>query len=184
MKDTQSFLMFVTGVVGRSMQSGQFAHVTEIATVTEAAVAAWKAYVEPEIPEGHKPAPARSQTPSAPPYKPSSGGGGFKRPFDLAANWGKWKEDEIKFGKKESPISGKSWGQCTWDEMAMLVAKDNGQAVTYLKYMIDKANVNDPQWGQANRKRKEKAEYVLREFGQQGETDVAEAGMGSEDTPF
>lgn len=164
MKDQQSFLMFITGVTGRAMGSGRDPQ--DLDAVVAAAIAAWGAHIEPRISEAPAPQPCSGGFPGRPASRPAGGGyGGPKKSFEISeATWDSWKEDKLRLGKKISPL-GKTYGDCTWAEVASFLRDDDPEAVGHVEWLCNKLDPNDPKYGDSNRKHAAKARIALKLFG-------------------
>lgn len=163
-----SKIMFVTGVVGRAMGSGQF-KAADIEGLTSSALQAFEMHLWPAL-EKSSPAPAQSvqrpagsPAPYAPPAPdPFRGQGGVVSGEAGGKPFAVWKDDRIGLGKKESPVNGKTWGEVTWAEAYRLCAAGNAQASKYLSWISETYDPGtDPKWAAKNNAMKLRAACVL-----------------------
>ena len=140
--------IFCTGVVGRAMGSGKFA-AGDIQALTDLAA---QAFENTFGSVSAAPTPAPQQ-----PYSPPAAGGGDLPPFQS------WAEEQIRMGKKDSPI-GKPWGSVTWAEARQLVVDGDPDAVGYLTFLRE-LQLRGDRYDTANAKIKAKAKAVLASAG-------------------
>jgi hypothetical protein len=100
-------------------------------------------------------------------YTPQGGGGqgGGDRPlpaYDI------WKDDQTKSGFKPSPINGKKWRDCSWEEIRVNASGGNEASRAYLEYLAGAELDTSDEWYGANRKRQMKAAAVLAMLPAQG----------------
>lgn len=148
---SEAFQIYVTGVVGRSMGSGQFG-AEHIDGLTKAAVDAFKAHLAPEMfppQQSPRPAPGASQAPQR-----ASGSGGFKnndvepetKPFSM---WGG--DKSYVFGRNDA----------IWGDLLGEAQEGSQEAVELLKKTANGKIGDDPKWQSNNAKRIARAKACL-----------------------
>jgi hypothetical protein len=200
--DHKDRLIFITGVVGRAMGSGQFQS-GDILQLAQNADAAFSALFPDEGPkplqgldvyrqpqqqqsfqtpqEAHQAnravqAPYAKVEPNVPQGLAQRAFGHVKLPpFNV------WSSDQTKWGPRPSPL-GKKWKDCMWSEVHTLLLQGNQAAVEYLRWIIGQ-EVDDEKWRAATEKRQAKAEALLGMVGM-GAQEAPQGGPGAEDTPF
>lgn len=146
-------LIFVTGVVGRSMGSGKFGRDEIVLLAKEAESAFRDVFGEPQ-PEATIP----SQSSSAPAGEQEKLFGvavadALGKPFRL------WKNDKLYFPKTASPF-GKPWAECSWAEVLQNGLAGSDSSEEMLKWLLS-IPVSDDQYKQHNLRRNARAEVIL-----------------------
>ena len=179
----QDQLIFVTGVVGRSMGSGKFT-LEQIRQLTVEAQATFiEVFGDPNAPPPaqlaaqHAELSARAR--SAPPEPAKSYGAPVpptaKEPGPAEGkDFRIWANDKLRIGKKPGP-GGKPWGEVTWAEAHQHLAGGSAQVAGYLRFICNLKDDN-PQYAKANGTLRARAQAVLDSCS----TEYAE----STDTPF
>jgi hypothetical protein len=161
MPTPQDMHIWMTGVVGRSMGSGQFKAEDIRALTLEAHQVFLEVFGDPfaadlaakhaELSARAKEAPAPAAPNGAPtPIMPGEVDG---KPFQL------WRNDKIRLGKKIGP-GGKPWGEVTWAEAHRAVGGGSAQARGYLSFLANLED-KDPQYARSNAIMRGRAQSIL-----------------------
>ncbi len=141
----QDMMIFVTGVVGRSMGGGTFGP-TQIDELTRSAVAAFKAHLAPELasaPSPARPAPSAFQRPQA-----ASAPAGAIQPETRPFN--EWGGDKAYFGKNEDMAYGMMKREVDWATWVAKASEGDAEARKVLEIMAKPNKASDPRWQKSN----------------------------------
>lgn len=190
MGDLKDETIFVTGVVGRAMGSGQFP-AQAIHTLVDAAQEAWRAYygqpgdtrIPKLTPASSAPEPARDaegrEMYGGPVHgvpvlnsgpRPTIAGVDYdpdplwnsNRNSDIPpAVPGEWMDKPMKYGKKVCGPVGKPWNECTWLEIIdKLILGQHDEEIGYLTWLVER-KTEEGKWTKANKARCARAKHVL-----------------------
>jgi hypothetical protein len=161
MKPTsKDFWMFVTGVVGRSMQSGQFTSPDSIADLTKQAVSAFKEQFGEPVDEAHiAVSPPQARPTFAKASAPAGGGEAVMPESKPISVWG---ADKAYLGKKDWQFEGTPMPDVLWGTWLQAASEGNEKALKTLKLAAER-DAGDPmdKWYGANCKRIARAKAIL-----------------------